>query len=336
MVTIYDIARVAGVSAMTVSRVINDTGRISEATRKRVRQVMEELQYVPNSNARSLVLQKTNILSLLIADIANPFYTTLARGAEDAAKRLGYRLLFGNSDEDYGKEKDYVDMILSTRVDGVLFAPAGDGSAPHLRLLEQHRIPYVLLDRDVPGIQADRILGESRDGARRLVEHLIGLGHERIALVNGSEDVSTARERHAGYRDALKLNDLPYDETLVRHLDYSDGFNPSDLDPLLALSSPPTAIFAANNFLALGVIQSLRERGLAVPDDLSVVCFDDLGFASILSPFLTVAAQPAYQFGALGLERLVDRIENGDGSGPRTLILPAELIVRSSSRKRER
>ncbi|SDT33170.1 transcriptional regulator, LacI family [Paenibacillaceae bacterium GAS479] len=335
MITIYDIARVAGVSAMTVSRVINNTGRVSDKTRRRVRQVMEELHYVPNSNARSLVLQKTNILSLLITDIANPFYTTLARGAEDTAKRLGYRLLFGNSDEDYAKEKDYVEMILSTRVDGVLFAPAGDGSVAHLRQLEKHRIPFVLLDRDVPGIQADRIIGESREGARRLVEHLLHLGHSRIALINGSEDVSTARERHTGYREALKLNDLPYDEELVLHLNYREGAEKESLERLLALDKPPTAIFAANNIIALSVIQSLRGFGLSVPEDLSVVCFDDLGLASVLNPFLTVAAQPAYQFGALGMERLVDLIENGDSGGPRTIILPSELIVRSSSRKLE-
>ncbi|OXM15482.1 LacI family DNA-binding transcriptional regulator [Paenibacillus herberti] len=335
MITIYDIARVAEVSAMTVSRVINNTGRVSDKTRRRVRQVMEELHYVPNSNARSLVLQKTNILSLLITDITNPFYTTLARGAEDTAKRLGYRLLLGNSDEDYAKEKDYVDMILSTRVDGVLFAPAGDGSFSHLQQLEQHRIPFVLLDRDVPGIQADRIIGESREGARRLVEHLLELGHRRIALLGGSQDVSTARERHAGYREALKLNDVAYDEALVLHLNYRDGLNPSALDHLLGQEKPPTAIFAANNFIALGIIQSLRARGLQVPDDLSVVCFDDLGFASVLNPFLTVAAQPAYQFGVLGMERLISLIENDDSNGPRTIILPSELIVRSSSRKLE-
>lgn len=335
MITIYDIAREAGVSAMTVSRVINNTGRVSDKTRRRVKQVMEDLHYVPNSNARSLVLQKTNILSLLITDIANPFYTTLARGAEDTAKRLGYRLLFGNSDEDYAKEKDYVDMILSTRVDGVLFAPAGDGSAAHLQQLEQHRIPFVLLDRDVPGITADRIIGESRDGARKLIEHLLKLGHTRIALINGSEDVSTARERHAGYREALKLNDIPYDEELVLHLGYREEAERNFLERLLAQNKPPTAIFAANNFIALSVIQSLRSIGLSVPENLSVVCFDDLGFASVLNPFLTVAAQPAYQFGALGMERLVDLIENGSSSGPRTIILPSELIVRSSSRRLE-
>jgi len=332
MVTIYDIAEKAGVSAMTVSRVINNTGRISEATRKRVRKVMEELHYIPNSMARSLVLQKTKILSLLITDITNPFYTTIARGAEDAAKRSGYRLLFGNSDEDYVKERDYVDMILSTRVDGVLFAPTGDQSLEQLQQLQKHNIPFVVLDREVPGIEADVVLGDSKEGARKLVEHLIGLGHRRIALINGSQDVSTARLRYLGYREAHTLSGMAMDDTLVAHFSYRDFHDESALDALLGQESPPTAIFAANNMLAVGVIQALRKRSLQVPRDISVVCFDDFVHAEAINPFLTVAAQPAYQFGALGMQLLIERIEGEAAREQRKLILPCELLIRASTR----
>ncbi|MFC0211153.1 LacI family DNA-binding transcriptional regulator [Paenibacillus chartarius] len=332
MITIYDIAKKANVSAMTVSRVINNTGKISEATRKRVKQVMEELHYVPNSTARSLVLQKTMMLSLLITDITNPFFTTVARGAEDTARKFGYKMLFGNSDEDYTKESEYVDSIVSTRVDGVLFAPAGDGSLDHLTRLQKHRIPFVILDREVPGIESDLVLGDSKEGARRLVEHLLQLGHRRIALVNGSPDVSTARLRQQGYADALKLADIPYDDELVVHISYRDFRDDGALDRLLGLERPPTAIFAANNVLAVGMIRALRERGLRVPDDVSVVCFDDLGLASVLDPFLTVAAQPAYQFGALGVQMLLERIEAGPELQRRTIMLPSELMLRSSVR----
>ncbi|NEW05069.1 LacI family transcriptional regulator [Paenibacillus sp. SYP-B3998] len=331
MITIYDIAEKAGVSAMTVSRVINNTGRISEATRKRVRKVMDELHYIPNSMARSLVLQKSKILSLLITDITNPFYTTIARGAEDAAKRSGYRLLFGNSDEDYVKEKDYVDMILSTRVDGVLFAPTGDQSLEHLQQLQKHNIPVVVLDREVPGFDADVVLGDSKEGARNLVEHLIGLGHRRIALINGAHDVSTARLRHAGYREAHLLSGLTIDEALIVYLSYRDFHDESVLDALLQQPMPPTAIFAANNMLAVGVIGALRQRGMQVPRDISVVCFDDFGHAETVNPFLTVAAQPAYQFGSLGMQLLIERIEGEAILENRKLILPSELLIRAST-----
>lgn len=331
MVTIYDIAKAAGVSAMTVSRVINNTGRISEATRAKVKRVMQELDYVPNSNARSLVKQETKMLSLLITDITNPFYTTLARGAEDTAKQNGYKLLFGNSDENYEKEKDYVDMVLSTRVDGVLFAPAGDRSEAHLRMLERQRIPFVLLDREVPGIEADQVLGDSRDGARRLVEHLLRLGHTRIAMINGRLDVSTARHRYNGYLEAFKLNDMPYDPELVASVGYTATDVGAVADRLLALDEPPTAIFAANNFLALSVIRSLRAKGVAVPNDVSVVCFDDLGAEQMLDPFLTVSRQPAYQFGALGAKLLVERIQGAAPPEPRRFVLPSELVIRRSA-----
>jgi len=332
LVTIYDIAKQANVSAMTVSRVINNTGRISEATRARVKQVMEELGYVPNSMARSLVKQETKMLSLLITDITNPFYTTLARGAEDAAKRNGYKLLFGNSDEDYGKERDYVDMVLSTRVDGVLFAPAGDASADHLRLLQRRGVPFVLLDREVPGIAADRVLGDSREGARRLTEHLIELGHRRIAMINGRQDVSTARLRYQGYLEALKLGDVPFDPSLVHEAGYTAADGVELADALLSAPEPPTAVFAANNFLALAVVRGLRDRGVRVPDDVSVVCFDDFGETFVLDPFLTAAQQPAYEFGSLGMQLLIERIQGAAGAEPRNVVLPSRLVIRQSSK----
>lgn len=331
MITIYDIAKKANVSAMTVSKVINHTGRISSATRERVQQVIDELGYIPNSNARSLVLQRTQMLSLLITDITNPFYTTLARGAEDAAHLRGYRLLFGNSDEDYNKEKDYVDAILSTRVDGVLFAPAGDRSLTHLKQLQERHIPFVFLDRTVPGITSDVIAGDSREGAIELIRYLVQLGHRRIALVNGSSEVSTARLREEGYVAGLREVGVDIDPELVLRTGYRDFSDEEGLDQLLSQPDQPTAIFAANNMLAIGVIRLLRKRGLRVPEDISVVCFDDLDLASAFEPFLTVAAQPAYDFGFQGVQMLIDRIEGKAPSEAQTVILPSELRIRVSA-----
>ncbi|CAM3083847.1 LacI family DNA-binding transcriptional regulator [Paenibacillus taichungensis] len=331
MITIYDIAKKANVSAMTVSKVINQTGRISPATRERVQQVIEELGYIPNSNARSLVLQRTQMLSLLITDITNPFYTTLARGAEDAANLRGYRLLFSNSDEDYDKEKNYVETILSTRVDGVLFAPAGDRSLNHLKQLQERNIPFVILDRTVPGITSDVIAGDSRDGALQLIRYLTNLGHRYIALVNGSSEVSTARLREEGYMEGLREAELPFDEGLILRTGYRDFSDEVGIDSLLAHQHKPTAIFAANNMLAIGVIRLLRKRGLRVPEDISVVCFDDLDLASAFDPFLTVAAQPAYDFGAIGMQMLIDRIEGKAPEEPQTVIMPSELRIRASA-----
>lgn len=331
MVTIYDIAKKANVSAMTVSKVINNTGRISEPTREKIRRVMEELNYVPNSTARSLVLQQTNTLFLLITDITNPFYTTLARGAEDAARESGYKLLFGNSDENPEKEQEYIDTILATRADGVLMAPAGDSSCDHLKLLQKHKIPFVLLDREVPGIEADTVLGDSREGARLLVQHLIDLGHRRIALVNGPHDISSARERYNGYRDALKQNGIPCDPTLFLEVSYQSKQDGTIEDWLCStLAEKPTAIFAGNNFLALSLIRLLHNKGLDVPRDISIVCFDELEPGLVVHPFLTVAAQQSYQFGFLGARMLIDRIRDGS-LPPKKIILPTEIVIRESA-----
>jgi LacI family transcriptional regulator len=330
MVTIYDIAKKANCSAMTVSRVINHTGKISEATRQRIQQIMTEMNYVPNSNARSLVLQQTKLLSLLIADITNPFYTTLARGAEDAAKRLGYQLLFSNNDENLNKEKENIETVLSTRVAGVMIAPVGDPSLDHLKLLEQYGIPFVLIDREVPGVTADTILGDSKEGARKLTDHLLQYGHQRIAMINGHLETSTARCRLEGYKETLLLNGIEWDEQLVMEMGYNQTNAEEYVGKLLSLREPPTAIFAGNNLIALAVIRALRHKGCRVPEDMSVVCFDDLEADYVIDPFLTIASQPAYDFGAVGMQTLIDRIQ-GNREQSRKIILPSKLIVRGSS-----
>ncbi|WP_042164115.1 LacI family DNA-binding transcriptional regulator [Paenibacillus gorillae] len=335
MVTIYDIAAKANVSAMTVSRVINNTGRISEKTKAKVKKVMEEMNYVPNQMARSLVLQQTRILFLLITDITNPFYTTLSRGAEDAATKNGYRLLFGNSDENLEKEAGYMNTILTTRVDGVLIAPTGDPSLPHLEQLRLHNIPFVLLDREVPGIECDIVLGDSKEGARQLVDQLASQGHKHIALVNGSSSVSSARMRRLGYEEALKLNGLPLHEDRVFETSFGPRSDLTGLDAWISSLDPlPSAIVAGNNVLAVEVIGLLRKRGLRIPEDISIVCFDDFGPYSEIDPFITVVAQQAYQFGYMGMQMLIDRIQNREDAGPwKKIVLPAELVVRSSVKR---
>jgi LacI family transcriptional regulator len=330
MVTIYDIAKKANCSAMTVSKVINNTGKISESTRQRVQQIMTQMNYVPNSNARSLVLQQTKLLSLLIADITNPFYTTLARGAEDEAKRLGYQLLFSNSDESIVKEQEYIETVLSARVAGVMITPVGDSSLNHLKLLEQYRIPFVLIDREVPGVTADAVLGDSKEGASQLTEHLIALGHRRIAMINGHLETSTARYRLEGYQQTLRLHGISVDEQLMMEMGFNQTNADEHMSKLLTLKEPPTAIFAANNLIALAAIRSLRLKGYLVPEDMSIVCFDDLETDYVLDPFLTVASQPAYDFGTIGMQTLIERIQENRGQN-KHIVLPPKLIVRGSS-----
>lgn len=332
MVTIYDISKLANVSPMTVSRVINKSGKVSPATRTKVEAAIKELNYIPNASARYLTAKKSKILSLIITDITNPFFTKVARGAEDKAKQMGYRLLLCNSDEDINKESDYINMLISTGVDGVLITPSEDKSKSNLRTLNKYNIPFILLDRKVDGINCDEIHGDSQDGTKKVLKHLINNGHQKIAIINGPLVISTARERQDAYIETLKANNLPIEQELIFQSHYKNG-DSNEVSALLSLPKEkrPTAIFAANNIIAINTIKELRKRNVRVPEDVSVVCFDDLDPAFDLNPFLTVISQPAYHFGYTGTQMLIERIEKTAPTELRKIVLPSELIIRNSS-----
>jgi LacI family transcriptional regulator len=333
MVTIYDIAKKANVSPMTVSRVINKSQNIRESTRKKVEDAIKELDYIPNSSARSLTSKKSKILSLVITDITNPFFTKVARGAEDKAMQMGYQLLLCNSDENLKKESNYINMLISTGADGVLITPTGDESKKNLRTLNKYNIPFILLDRKIEGIECDEVNGDSREGTRKLLEHLINMGHTKIALINGPLNISTARERQKTYIDTLKAYKLSVDDNFILQSHYKQEDGDENILKILSLSPEerPTAIFAANNFIAINTIKELRRQNIRVPEEISVVCFDDLEPKIDLNPFLTVVSQPAYNFGFIGTQLLIERIEKTAPPEYRKIMLPSELIIRNSS-----
>jgi LacI family transcriptional regulator len=217
-------------------------------------------------------------------------------------------------------------------VEGVLIAPVGDRSREHLGLLERNGVPLVLIDRSVPGFPADLVQGDSVGGARRLVEHLVGLGHERIAMITETLEVSTSRDRLQGYREGLEAAGLPYRPELVVVGDTASepatGFR--GLQQVLELPERPTAVLAVNNIVAVGVAEAARQSGADIPGDLALVCFDDIEHSSRLFPFLTVMTQPAQTYGTLATQLLLDRLAGRGGERPRTVVLPADLIVRLS------
>ena len=330
IITIRDVARRAGVSSMTVSRVINGSDRVSPATRQRVEEAIAELGYVPSRLARGLIRQKTGTLALIVPDVANPFFTLIVRGVEDVARRADYRVILSDTRADLALEREAIEEILAHRVEGVAIAPVSDRSRTHLRRLTKFGVPFVLIDRTIRGVDADVVVGDNVGGARRLVEHLISLGHRRIGFIVESDDVSTARDRRAGYETALQGAGLPVDPRLVVRttVDPAGGFD--GMQRLLARDDRPSAVFTVNNLVALGAIEAVRAAGLEVPDDVALVCFDDIEFASRLYPFLTVMAQPAETLGSLGAQLLLERIDGRARYHGRTVVLPAEFIVRKS------
>lgn len=329
-VTIRDVARLSGVSAMTVSRVINDSERVSADTRRRVEQAISELGYVPSRLARGLSRQKTASLAVIVPDVANPFFTLLVRGAEDVARRADYRVILCDTRGDLTIEQEVIEEMIAHRVEGIVIAPVSDRSLTHLRRLAKFGVPFVLVDRSVPGVESDVVLGDNADGAQRLVEHLIALGHRRIGFIVESDDVSTARDRRRGYESALQGAGIELDPTLIAYASVDPVGGVRGMQQLLELPECPTAVFTVNNLVALGAIEAVRAAGLDVPDDVALVCFDDIEYASRLYPFLTVMAQPAETFGSLGTQLLLDRIAGRAPERSANVVLPAEFIVRRS------
>ena len=329
-VTMKDVARLSGVSSMTVSRVINGGDRVSPQTRQRVEQAIAELGYVPSRVARGLIRQKTHTLALIVPDVTNPFFTLIVRGAEDVARRADYRMLLCDTRADLTIEREAIEEMIAHRVEGIAIAPVSDRSRSHLRRLANYGVPFVLIDRTVPGVDCDVVVGDSSGGARRLVEHLLELGHRRIGFIVESDEVSTARDRHAGYEQALRAAGLPVDPSLIVRSTVDPGGGFDGMRRLLELDQPPTAVFTVNNLVALGAIEAVRAQGLEVPDDIALVCFDDIEYASRLYPFLTVMAQPAETLGALGTQLLLDRVEGRARDHGRVVVLPAQFVVRRS------
>lgn len=328
MTTIQDVARRAGVAPMTVSRVINNSGYASQEVRERVLAAVAELGYMPNTLARSLRIRRSNTIALILTDITNPFFTTMARGVEDAANAAGYTVIFGNTDESEEKERRYLQMIQQKRVDGILLVPAG-GSVEAVEGIRQVGTPLVVLDRRIPGEMVDVVRCDSIEGAYRLTRIMLELGHRQIALLTGPTSVSTAEDRAAGFRKAMEEAGIDKPQVIYGSFTQNSGYEMAR--KALAIQPRPTALIAGNNFIAIGLLKAVRDADLEVPEDLAVAGFDDLPTAMVVEPFLTVAAQPAYEMGRQAAELLFSRLSGENSAPPQEILLPLDLILRRSS-----
>ena len=329
-ITLTDVAKRAGVSAMTASRVINGRHGVGAETQRRVEEAIAALDYIPNRIARGLVSQKTQTIGLIVPDVVNPFFGPVVRGAETGARRAGYRVLLCNSEGDLRLEREYMEDLISHRVEGLLLAPVSDHSRHNVFSMVRGSFPLVLLDRTLPDSDCDSVVCDSVLGARRLVEHLIAVGHRNIAHLTDADDTSTGRGRLKGYQEALASAGIPQREELIFRttVDQIGGYRATQ--QVLALEPLPTAIFTVNNMTVVGAMQALRERGVSVPQDMGLVCFDDVEHLAVLSPFLTVMNQPAETLGSLGAQLLFERIVGKAGPRSRRIVLQTDLIVRLS------
>ena len=326
---IQDVAKRAGVAPITVSRVINNNGYVREETRRRVEAAIDELHYIPNALGPSLRSKRTLTLALVVSDITNPFWTTVARGVEDTANKHGYHIIIGNTDESPHKQEEYLTFLMKKQVDGFLVVPVSSRS---LDTLQKRRVPFVVIDRHISDKLIDSVRCDSVTGAYELTRHLLALGHRHIAIITGPQYLSTASERVTGFLRALEEangNVTPQ----IYWGEYHQQTGYEFTQKLLTSDPRPTAIFASNNFIAIGVVRALREARLRIPEDMSVVAFDDLPLALTIDPFFTAAAQPAYEMGQQATELLLSRLADNGPAGHQEIILPIEIIVRKSSDK---
>ena len=324
--TIRDVAARAGVTDMTVSRVMNRSGPVSDAVRARVEKAIDDLGYVPSRIARGLRSRRTRTLALIVSDIRNPFFTTIARGVEDAAFAHDHLVMLCNTDESEAEEIRYIEMLTGQNVDGILLVPA-KGAEKARALAERRKLPLVMLERRIPGSEHSIVTCDTQTGARTMMEHLLSLGHREIAVLASPIGVTTSDDRVQGALQALESSEA---RATVIHELLNRETSARAVERCLAMDPRPTAIFALNNLLTFGLLRRLRASGVRVPEDISLAGFDDLPLPLLEHPFLTVVSQPAYEMGRMGVELLVEEITD-PSIARKEIVLPPELVIREST-----
>ena len=335
MATIREVAEKARVSVSTVSHVINQTRFVSLETRGRVLAAMQELKYQPNRLASSLRRKDkaTATLGLLIPDSTNSFFAEVLRGVEDASFEAGYSVIVCNSDDNADKEINYLNVLLSKQVDGIVLVPSGAKKAS-LDLLHYRNSTAVLVDREIQGADLDSVVVDNERGGLAAVQYLIELGHKRIGCITGPSLFTPSAARVEGYKRALEEAGISSDDELIVAGDFRPLSGYAAASRLISLSSQPTAIFACNDMMAIGALRAINETGIHVPEDISVVGFDDIALATFTYPSLTTVAQPSYEMGMRAAELLLNRLRN-PGSPTRRELLSPSLVVRDSCGSRK-
>lgn len=329
-VTLKHIAELAGVHPSTVSRVVNGGySRVGEETRKRILELARVYNYKPNAVARSLKLRKTQVLGMLIPDITNPFFSTVFLGALDRARQDEFSVILGNTSDEPEKQDAYTSTMRELQVDGLIIATARRYDE-RLVQLQQQGVPFVLVNRHTEVVSGRSVIPDNISGIEYVVEHLVGLGHKRVAQIVGHDSILTSVERARSFRQAVHRRKLDADPALMVESPLSENGGYEAAMRLLSLDRPPTAICAMTDLQAVGVLQAIRQKGLRVPQDLSVVGFNDIRFAHATCPPLTTVRLPAYRMGLTATGMLLSQIRGEAESEPQ-VVLPVELIVREST-----
>ncbi|MBN2500852.1 MAG: LacI family DNA-binding transcriptional regulator [Anaerolineales bacterium] len=329
-VTIKDVAREAGVSYSTVSRVVNGFEYVNAETRAKVLEAMGRLEYVVNQQARNLVKGQSRVVGLLIHGFDSNYMGEVVRGIDDALFEAQYDLLLYTTHRQREREATYVTNITQGLVDGLLLLLPRDPSS-YLESLSRRKFPFVMIDHRAESADVNAVTSTNWQGAYEATEYLIKLGHNRIGFIAGDRLVACSKDRLQGYKDALKANQIAFDQALVCEGDF---FHPAGFDgatTLLTRQDPPTAIFASNDVMAFGAIEAALHMGYRIPHDVSIIGFDDIAQAGISHPKLTTVRQPLREMGSEAAALLLRMMTNGTNFDPRCVELPTQLIVRQST-----
>ena len=329
MVTIKDIAREVGVSPSTVSRALSDSPLISEKTKQNVKEVAQRLGYERNELARGLVKGSSGAVGLVVADITNPFFSDIAQGVGEVAHRFGYGVMLCDTAGKANRESDYIRLLRRKRVDGLILTSATMDD-PYLKDLAKTRTPFILVSRLCRSVDAPYVVVDDRVGARLAVEHLINLGHQYIGFIGGPANVQSSRDRMVTYREVLQEHGLAEKEEWMGFSDFTQAAGRKAGRQMLSLPERPSAIFAANDMIALGVLEVAEEMGFLIPDDLSLVGYNDISYASLPRVQLTTVAQPTQEMGQIASEWLLSTIEEHKRH-PLHCVLNPHLVVRRST-----
>ena len=327
-ITLKMVAEKAGVSVNTASRAINNKPDINLKTKKRVLQIAKELGYIRNAAAVALRTKKTRTIGVVIADNSNPFYAEVLNGIEVAAREKNYHIILANTQRDYRKEEEAINLLRAKRVDGLLIAPVQDRADDIKKLIEAN-IPFVIIGRDFENIEVDAVYNDEVKGGFLATEYLIKKGHKRIALIDGFLYKSPAKGRLEGYKKALNKYKISLDESLISvgDINIEDGYERTK--QMLEKELNFTAIFAYNDMMAFGSMQAIKEKGLRIPEDIGLVGYDDIPFSSLMNPALTTIKLKKQELGVESVKLLFSRI-NGGRKKTKKVMLDVELIVRKT------
>jgi len=332
MITLTDIAEKAGVAVSTVSRVLNNKAqkyRISKATRDLVLQAAKELNYHPNELARGLRLNKTHTIGLMVPDISNPFFAYITHVIQTQASQYGYSLIVCSTNENINTEVEQIELLRRKGIDGYIIMPIGT-KYEHIEELLNLNKPVVLIDRCIDELNTNSVSVDNYTGAYNAVEHLINKGHTRIAIIQGLPNTSTNTARVNGYKDALTKNGITVNPNYIVGNDFRKENGYIETKLLINLESRPTAIFSTSDLITLGALEAISEENLSIPDDISVVAFDDVDFAPFLFAPLTAVRQPRELMGEVAVKILIENISTRTNPQKKSIVLKPELIVRKS------